>query len=85
MFKYELGYKAKDKVTGFKGIIMARIEYIFGCNQYAIAPPISKDGSIKNWEWLDEGRLIIYNKVIDKKNVVSDKPGGIQSNNPTLR
>ena len=33
-----LGKKAKDKITGFEGIIVGKIIYLFGCNQYGIAP-----------------------------------------------
>ena len=29
-----LGKKAKDKVTGFEGIITAKVIYLYGCAQY---------------------------------------------------
>lgn len=38
-FKHELGNKAKDKITGFSGILTARIEFLTGCNRYCIQPP----------------------------------------------
>lgn len=36
MFKYELGSIAKDKVTGYKGMIIARTEWLYGCRRYQI-------------------------------------------------
>ena len=36
MFKFELGIMAKDRVSGFKGIIMVRAEYLTGCIKYGL-------------------------------------------------
>jgi len=36
MFKYNLGEKFKDKLTGFVGIIQARTEYLTGCIKYGL-------------------------------------------------
>lgn len=36
MFKYELGSTAKDKVTGYKGIIIGRHEWLYGCRRYSL-------------------------------------------------
>ena len=36
MFKYELGSTAKDKVTGYKGIIIGRSEWLYGCRRYTV-------------------------------------------------
>jgi hypothetical protein len=58
-FKFALGQEAKDAITGFKGIITGRIEYISGCLQYAISPPVKEDGSKRDGEWFDEERLEI--------------------------
>ena len=35
-FKFELGLQAKDIVTGFKGTIASRIQFLTGCNRYCI-------------------------------------------------
>jgi len=56
-FKYALGKKVKDTVTGFEGIITGRIEYISGCLQYAVSPPVKEDGTKREGEWFDEQRL----------------------------
>ena len=35
-FKLFLGDKAKDLITGFEGIIIARTQYLTNCNTYGI-------------------------------------------------
>jgi hypothetical protein len=44
MSKYNimLGDKVKDKVSGFVGIVVGRIEFINGCVQYLIAKKANK-------------------------------------------
>jgi hypothetical protein len=56
MFKFELGIELKDKVTGFKGFVIGRADYLTGCNQYALQPKMSK-GKWEENKWLDENRL----------------------------
>lgn len=55
-FKFEMGHKAKDMVTGFKGIITARAQYITGCDQYFLQPEMKKD-HLADGKWYDENRL----------------------------
>lgn len=50
-----LGCKARDKITGFEGIVTGRCEYLFGCGQWGLTPA-AKDGECKNTLWIDEGR-----------------------------
>lgn len=57
MFKFENGVEVKDKVTGFTGKITGRVEYLTGCNQYIVQPPIKNDGEFTSGIWLDEHRL----------------------------
>jgi len=65
MFKFELGKEAKDIVTGFKGIITARVEYLNGCMQYCIEPKkINKDGSMIKAPYIDESQLKIVGEGI---------------------
>lgn len=60
MFKYELGEAVKDIITEFSGVIMARVEYLTGCNQYAISPTkLDNAGKRPEWEYFDENRLVI--------------------------
>lgn len=77
-----LGKKAKDKITGFTGIIIGKITYLFGCDQYGIAPTIGKDGKPGETNWFDEGRIQIIGKGVDPKSVKVAKPGGINRDAP---
>lgn len=65
-FKFELGIKVKDIITGFPGVIMGRADYLTGCNQYAVSPTdLNKEGKCRYWEWFDENRL----KVVPGKKI----------------
>ena len=55
-FKFENGSKMKDKVTGLEGTITGRADYITGCRQYSLQPPL-KEGDVPPAVWLDEDRL----------------------------
>ena len=58
-----LGDIAKDKITGFEGVITGMASYLTGCEQYCIQPKI-QDGNSGNYpeaRWFDEGRLeVVY-------------------------
>lgn len=54
----ELGAKAKDRITGFVGIVTGRASYLTGCDQYLINPP-AKDGALVESQWFDEQRLAV--------------------------
>jgi hypothetical protein len=60
MFEIELGVFAKDRLTGFYGVVMGRSEYSTGCRTYAIAPAkMDKEGKTAEWLWFDEDRIEI--------------------------
>jgi hypothetical protein len=84
MFKYEMGLTAKDKITGFKGVITSRTQFINGCNRYGIEPPMDKDGKLPEAHAFDEARI----EVIDGANhsamareaaTSGEPPGGSRS------
>ena len=52
-----LGQKVRDKITGFSGIVTGRVEYLTGCNQLLVAPPIKDDGAWRDSQWFDEQRV----------------------------
>lgn len=55
-----LGYKVRDKITGFEGVATGYVTYISGCNQVWIAPfGLDKDGKARESHWFDEQRLEI--------------------------
>lgn len=55
-FKHDLGVVAKDKITGFKGIITQRVDYLTGCNRCYVSPRELKDNSIVDGFYFDEAQ-----------------------------
>ena len=51
---FEFGEVLRDKVTGFKGIVMARTEYWTECFHYGLQSQKLKDGKPAPWQWFDE-------------------------------
>ncbi|MCM3109930.1 hypothetical protein [Lederbergia lenta] len=66
-FKYPMNVIAKDTVSGFQGLVIARNAHLFGCAQYGLAPQeLSADGSPRNTEYFDEARI----EVLDSASAV---------------
>lgn len=53
----KLGYKCKDKVTGFKGVITSISFELYGCVQCVVTPPVGKDGKQPDSRWFDIARV----------------------------
>jgi hypothetical protein len=75
------GKKAKDKVTGFSGIIIGKCEYLYGCTQYGISPE-AKDGKVNDTHWFDEGRIEIIDNGVRPEEVKAKKNGGPSTDAP---
>lgn len=52
-----LGDEVIDKVTGFSGIAMYRIEYLTGCNRIGVQPKVREDGTLPEYQTFDEPQL----------------------------
>lgn len=78
-YKYKMGAKVIDKITGFEGIITGAASYLTGCNQYLLQPP-AKDGEFKEGLWFDENRIGTIREMFVKKSIKGEKPGGPQFN-----
>lgn len=64
-----LGYRARDKVTGFIGVIDSVCFDAYGCIQLCVKPPMSRNGEVPQGCWFDVTRL-----EIDTKERVVDMP-----------
>ena len=54
----ELGWRVKDKISGFTGVAIARTEWLNGCIRINVAPEKSdKDGKPLDDRYIDEGQL----------------------------
>lgn len=75
-YKLKLGLKARDKVTGFEGVIVSRTICLNGCEQYAVRP-LSTDSSkykraeVFDWQVieyiLENGEPIVVQEPIEPK------------------
>jgi hypothetical protein len=52
-----LGLEAKDRVTGFNGVIASVTFDLYGCVQAIVTPPVDKDGKTREGNWFDIKRL----------------------------
>lgn len=79
----ELGVLARDKVTGFTGIITGKATYITGCDQYVLVPKMTEgDKEPAKSQWFDEGRLEVVGIGITREEVTGEKDGGPQRDAP---
>jgi len=79
-FTFNLGDEVKDKITGYKGVIRARSQYLTGCNTYGIqSQKLTKEEAPQDWKWFDEDQLSLLTtqKVTFRKEV--RRTGGPQS------
>jgi hypothetical protein len=83
-FKYELGTRAKNIITGVKGIITARVQYLTGCDQYCIQSK-SKDGnSAGEATWVDVNAMKpLKGKKLEIK--TNKSVGGVSSYTPKTK
>lgn len=79
IFKFQLGDKLKDRITGYEGLVTARHQYLNGCKRYTLDRPLDKDGKVQEAQWFDEAILSFIDEgiKIEKKNV-----GGPQTGKP---
>lgn len=59
-----LGMPAKDKVTGFSGIITSVSFDLYGCICAAITPPVDNEGKSPDGRWYDVARMEFAPKAV---------------------
>ena len=77
----ELGDIVQDSITGFKGVAVAYIQYLNGCERISIQSKTLKDGKVVDTEWIDVQQLKIVtpiNKVSKAKKELTGGPPGKQ-------
>lgn len=79
--KITLGQKLRDKVTGFEGIAISRVEYLNGCVQFCLKPKINKKSpeKIEDGIYVDEGQLEV---VGDGVSITAKNTGGPSADAP---
>ncbi len=58
----ELGDQVKDKVSGFTGIAIGEIKWIYGCKRFVVQPKATKEGKLEDAVNFDEHSLEIVKK-----------------------
>lgn len=53
----KMGMAAKDKITGFQGVVTGICEYLTDCTQALVCPPVDEKGSARDSKWIDIQRL----------------------------
>lgn len=51
------GDEVKDRVTGFKGIVVAMTTWLNGCVRITVQPPAKKDGTLPPTETFDSEQI----------------------------
>ena len=64
----ELGDIAKDSVSGFTGIVIAKTNFLFGCTRIGLKSRELHDGKTIDAEWFDEPQI----EVVEKQAVASE-------------
>ena len=83
--KYDFGDSLFDVVTGYSGVVMAVTFYASGCIHYGLASRKTKeDGTLPEWEWLDESRLEKGAGGVLKFDVSIQRPSGPFQNAPEM-
>jgi len=75
MSTIKLGILAKDKVSGFVGIITGKANYITGCEQYLLVPKASESNDYKTGQWFDKGRLDYISEGVTAEDVNASDDG----------
>jgi len=85
--KIELGDTVKCIHTGFKGVAVARTEFINGCIQYSVAPKVKNDNKIEDEIGMDENSLEVVEprKKETEKETEEEITGGPNSAAPSMR
>jgi FAD synthase len=69
----KLGMKVRDKVSGFEGIAITRVEFLNGCVQIGVKPKINKDGKMEEAHHIDIQQLEVVGTGVNTK---PQKTGG---------
>lgn len=79
-----LGDRARDRITGFAGIITGRCEYLTGCDQVLINPGKLRDDKVVEGAWFDVSRVELTGEAAFTLDAaaVAEAPGGPQDDAP---
>lgn len=65
-----LGEKARDPLSGFEGIVVARTEWLYGCVRLALQPRGLHEGKPIEAQWFDQAQV----EVVEEKPIATSLP-----------
>ena len=73
-----LGDRARDKVSGFEGIVTTQAQHLTGCDRLWLTPRIGDDGKSRDGMWVDIDMVeIVEAGVIERVTYERSAPGGV--------
>ena len=60
----EIGDKVRDKITGFVGIAVSKMEFFNRCIQFGVVPRVGKDNKEPDEMFIDKNSLEIIKKKV---------------------
>ena len=57
--KIQLGDVARDTITGFKGTVIARTQWLTGCERLTLQPLVDKEGKVPDCVSFDEPTCVL--------------------------
>jgi len=84
MIEIKKGMLAKDKISGFTGIVTGYANYITGCDQWLLSPKCEDEKIHTKPEsiWFDDGRVEPIEELVSEKDVESDTGKGADMQAP---
>lgn len=71
-----LGDRAKDRITGFIGIVVAEMHWLYGCRRLTLQPETLKDGKTQERESFDEPQLEVVERAVHAITPTAAHPDG---------
>lgn len=81
---FNLGVKVKDRLTGFKGVIVLRVKHMHTGDRYGVQPPVNKKGEIPEIKSFDEEDLEQIDPPAPKKENKRKGPNGPHDHNAVM-
>ncbi len=77
----KLGQTVEDTVSGFKGVVIARTEWLNGCTRICVQPRVNEKGELPDAKDFDEPQLRVMDEAAHRRGSVDT--GGPTSHSPS--
>lgn len=71
-----MGNMVKDKVSGFKGIVVSEHNYLNGCTRLTVQPPVNDKGELPGVETFDVPQLELVLAGVAENEPLDGRTGG---------